>query len=49
MENRTELPPCGCGGENKPRYELRHLLAMLEREEQKRKDRERRLEQQERN
>jgi hypothetical protein len=30
MEKRTVIPACGCGGENKPLYELRNLIAALD-------------------
>jgi hypothetical protein len=33
---------CGCGGTCKPLYELRHLIAMLERQEQEKREREER-------
>jgi hypothetical protein len=30
MEKIPVIPPGGCGGENKPAYELRHLIAALD-------------------
>ena len=33
---------CGCGGPGKPLYELRNLIAVLERQEEEKKEREER-------
>lgn len=39
---KPDIPVCGCGGPNKPLYELKNLIESLERQEQERQERERR-------
>ena len=38
MHTNQEL--CGCGGPGRPVYELKHLIALLERQEEERRRRE---------
>jgi hypothetical protein len=38
MQTNQDL--CGCGGPGRPLYELKHLVALLERQEEERKRRE---------
>jgi hypothetical protein len=42
MKKHEPEQVCGCGGPGKPVYELRHLIAMLERQEQEKREREER-------